>query len=141
MPLKKIAQSHVDHVNPAIVDWALARHTDKNGFFIDTTELPEHLGTLENGLYGPACGDPAVTDSEVTHEKRGQREHTSRMIDKPKRQTRTVTIIGGPYNDEPCVLYTVFGGPVTPKEPNDPFLKEEEKAKSVEFWKDHALAK
>jgi hypothetical protein len=38
-----------------------------------------------------------------------------------------------------CVLYTAFGGPLAPQEPDDPGCKD--RATSAEFWRAHALAK
>jgi hypothetical protein len=37
-----------------------------------------------------------------------------------------------------CILYTAFGGPVTPQEPGDPGCKDVDAA--TKFWADHALA-
>jgi hypothetical protein len=53
-----------------------------------------------------------------------------------------ITVIGGPHLDDPCILYTAFGGPATPKEPGDPSLDGNliELAKSQAFWAEHALA-
>ena len=40
----------------------------------------------------------------------------------------------------PCILYTVFGGPIAPKEPDDPTLTDEQRPESIAFWAEHALA-
>jgi hypothetical protein len=39
----------------------------------------------------------------------------------------------------PCMLYTAFGGPLAPKEPGDPTLKDSEREESEKFWSQHAL--
>lgn len=136
----KHTASHVDHVPAVVVEHVLDRFKDKEAFFIETFELPESLPTLDNALYGPMCGDDSVPESEVRYEPRPGRSNNSRLVDRPIRQTRTVTVIGGAHDGQPCVLFTVFGGPCSPKEPTDPYLKPEEVEKSKEFWAEHALA-
>jgi hypothetical protein len=39
-----------------------------------------------------------------------------------------------------CILYTAFGGPLTPKEPGDAALSGEERQESFKFWSQHALS-
>jgi hypothetical protein len=39
-----------------------------------------------------------------------------------------------------CILYTAFGGPLTPKEPGDATLSGEERQESFKFWSQHALS-
>lgn len=134
-------ESHVDHVPQAVIDFVLDKFLDKNGFFIETFELPDELPTLENALYGPICGDKAIGEVQATYGRRGDRDYESRLIDKPVRQTSICTVIGGPHDGHPCVLYTVFGGPQAAKEVNDPTLKPEEREDSITFWSEHALAK
>ena len=131
--------SHLDHgLSQPQVAWILERFQDKNSFFIETVELPSNLGTVPCGLYGPVMGDQPVPEEEVVYQKRGTREWPSRMVYRPSRQVRTVTVIAGPYEGEPCVLYTAFGGPQAAQEPGDP--KAKDKTASEAFWKDHALA-
>lgn len=38
-----------------------------------------------------------------------------------------------------CIIYTAFGGPLAPQEPDDPGCKDP--AASAAFWREHALAK
>ena len=138
--------SHVDHVPQEVLDWVAEHYADRDvPFFIETITLPDHLPTLENGLYGPLCGDEPVSESDVFYETRANRSGPSRMIDRPKRQTRTVTVIGGKTHEVPsgeCVLFTVYGGPCAPREPYDASItSEEERQRSRDFWRDHALAK
>ena len=52
-----------------------------------------------------------------------------------------MTVIGGPDGDDPCVLYTAFGGPAAPREPWDPSLDEAGWAASLAFWEAHALSR
>jgi hypothetical protein len=142
--LKVHPASHVDHVGSDIIDSVLAKFADRSGFFIESFELPEGQ-TVECGLYGPACGDAPVTDAAVRMEARPGRENLSRLIDLPMRPTRTLTVIAGPTKDEDgtehaCVLYTVYGGPVAPREPTDPTLPDHEREASEAFWAEHALA-
>lgn len=136
--LKLVAESHVDHVPVEVIAFVLEKFKTRDGFFIESFELPAELPALENALYGPVAGDPPVT--EATTEQRPGRSYPSRVVRLPKRESRVCSVIAGPYRDEACVLYTVFGGPPTPKEPTDPSLKEEERAAAVEFWSVHALS-
>lgn len=136
--MKKVAESHVDHVPASVVEWALSRFADRQAFFIETVELPPELPELDNALYGPVCGDLPVADGYMG--QRPGRDYLSRLVARPVRKTRTVTVIAGSHGDEPCVLYTIFGGPVSPKEVNDPTLVEKDREASVKFWAEHALA-
>lgn len=131
------AESHVDHVPEEIVRFVLENFKDRDGFFIETIALPEHLGTVPCGLHGPLMGDPPVPESEVRYQPRGARQYPSRLVNRPVRQVNTLTVITGPHDGRPCVLYTIFGGPTTPQEPADPTCKD--KAASERFWAEHAL--
>jgi hypothetical protein len=116
------------------------RFRDAAEFFIETIELPPELGTVACGLYGPTMGDAPVPSMDATMRVRGTRAHASRTVARPTRQTNRVTIIAGPHGGDPCVLYTAFGGPLAPKEVDDPTLADEARPASIEFWADHALA-
>ena len=131
--------SHIDHVSPEVLKFVLEKFADRNQFFLETIELPEGL-TVSCGLHGPAMGDPPVLEDEVTYRRRGERTWESRIVDRPEVPTRTITVVGGPYEDHPCVLHTVFGGPGAPQEPGDPNLKREHREESVAFWQYHALS-
>lgn len=137
--MKQHADSHLDHgLTPAQVEHVFALFVGRTGFFIETIELPENLGTVPCGLYGPAMGDAPVAEDAVTYRRRGDRAYTSRMlVDHWPRQTTKVTVIAGPHDGQPCVLYTAFGGPVTPQEPGDPTCKDADA--SAKFWAQHAL--
>lgn len=97
----KHKESHMDHgFTKEQWDYIFAKYADRTAFFIDTFELPDHLGTVTNELYGPSCGDAPVLESEVAYEKRGDRAWKSRMVDRPKRPTRFVRVIAGPHKDK-----------------------------------------
>lgn len=136
------AVSHLDHgLGQAVIEWLLKKCEGRSHFFIETFELPPELGTVPCGLHGPALGDEPVPDSECRAEIRGSRTWSSRICDRPVRQVRTVSVIAGPHGDAPCVLYTAFGGPVAPREPGDPNIQsDEERARSIAFWRLHALS-
>jgi len=140
MPLVIHAESHCDHVAPAVVEFVKRRFADRDGFFIETIELPAELGTLECVLYGPLCGDVPIMEHEVQYGRRPGREYRSRLVDRPARRTIKLSVIAGPHAGLPCVLYTVFGGAVSPKEIDDPTLAEQDRERSVAFWSQHALA-
>lgn len=134
-------ESHVDHVPARIIDFILKRFQDRTKFFIDTLTLPEELPELECALYGPAMGDKPVPEADVTYSTRPGRQTRSRLIDRPTRKTRICTVIAGPYSGMECVLFTVYGGPAAPREPDDPGINTEaEREASSSFWKAHALA-
>lgn len=167
--MKKHAESHFDHgLTKAQVDFLMKQFADKAAFFIATIELPESLGTVPCGLFGPLMGDAPIPDGDVTHAPRGKRAWTSRLIDRAPRPSRLVTVIAGPHEEpcwhcdgsgglgawkaripcetcdhgkvkHPCIVYTMFGGPLTPQEPGDPGCKD--LAASTAFWREHALAR
>jgi len=118
--MKKHTDSHVDHgLTEAQLHYLLDRFAGRTSFFLETIELPEELGTVPCGLWGPVMGDPPVEESAVKRERRGSRAWTSRLVARDTRPTRQVTVIAGPHDGQPCVLYTAFGGPATPQEPGD----------------------
>lgn len=136
--MKIVKESHLDHaLSQDVIAFITSKFSEKNAFFIETFELPEELGTVPCGLHGPLMGDAPVADAQLA--KRGERTWDSRLVDRPARQVRTVTVIAGPHGEEPCVLYTAFGGPLTPQEPGDPGCKDVEK--STAFWAEHALSR
>ena len=138
--MKKHTESHVDHgLTAEQLQFLLDRFADRDSFFIETFTLPHKLGTVPCGLYGPVMGDPPISDAEVTHATRGTRAWTSRIIDLPPRQQHEVTVIAGPHEEHACILYTAFGGPLAPQEPDDPGCKDPEA--SVVFWRTHALSR
>jgi hypothetical protein len=143
--------SHLDHaLTDAQIAYILTTFADRDGFFIETITLPVDLGTVPCGLYGPTMGDEPIVDPEgallaligpaVRHAFRAGRSYTSRLCFGRARPSRLLTVIAGPHDGAPCVLYTAFGGPLAPKEPGDPTLKETERAASEAFWNVHALA-
>ena len=112
--------SHLDHgLSTAQVDYLLRLFADRSEFFITTIELPEELGGVLCGLFGPIMGDEPVRQADVTHAPRGDRAYSSRLVERPMRPTNKVTVIAGPHKEHACVLYTAFGGPSAPQEPED----------------------
>lgn len=110
------------------------------GLFIYTRPLPEGAPSVENALYGPKSGDAPVAEADVFYAKRSEDRPESRMIDLPKRLTRTVTVIGV-YAPAGVTVYTVYGGPAAKREPGDKSLSTEaEKQAAIDFWAEHALA-
>jgi len=134
--------SHLDHgLTEEQLEWLLDRYKDRDGFFIDTAEMPEHLGTLPCGLHGPAMGDDPVPEHEVRYVVRDGRAWPSRLCGRPPRQTRLITTVAGPHEGHACLLYTVYGGAGAPREAADPYIEsEEEREASKAFWSEHALS-
>ncbi len=113
-----------------------------SGFFVRSVSMPPDLPPLESGLYGPAAGDPPVAEADIHWTARPGRQWASRMVDKPPRPTNILTVIAGPSapGKDDCILYTVYGGPLAPRELNDPDLRPEDRAEAEAFWAIHALA-
>lgn len=131
--------SHLDHgLSPQAVAYVFSIFGETAERFSVSITLPDWIKEVPCALYGPAVGDPPVPEAEVEYLVRGKRPYKSRIIHRPLRMTREVTVIAGPYDGHPCVLYTAFGGPITPQEPLDPNCKD--RVASEQFWKDHALA-
>lgn len=137
------SDAHLDHgLHESVVAHIAERFADRDAFFVETFELPPELPTAMCALYGPELGDEPVPDSEVVLEVRGTRAGPSRLCSRPPRATRTVTVVAGPHEGEPCVLYTAFGGPPSAREPWDPTLTTPAQvAHSRSFWAKHALAR
>jgi hypothetical protein len=136
---------HADHDVPLeAIGWALARVEDThgfNGFFLTTLTIPSYMTDLTNALYGPASGDPPVPESEVVYLQRTPDRPLSRIVHRPLRPTRLLTVIGVLRADS-AQIYTAFGGPAAELEPGDPALGSDDARflKAAAFWKEHALA-
>jgi len=138
--ITRTADSHVDHgLTEAQLDYVLEHAGDGEGFRIRQVELPPELGTAPCALHGPIMGDEPIDEAEVTYATRGDRKGESRLVTRPARRTATVTVIAGPHEGDPLVLYTAFGGPPTPREPFD--APPEAFAESSVFWAQHALSR
>jgi len=128
----------------------LKTFADRDGFFIETIELPPELGPLSSALYGPEMGDAPVEDGpDVFMGQRQGRDNPTRFIKRVSRPTQRCTVIAGPNKGkdgnviagQECVLYTLYGGPCAPREPGDPTIQtDEERASSEAFWAGHALS-
>ncbi len=142
--MRILPASHVDHVLAAHLRWLEERFRGRTAFFLETVEIPEGLPPLSSALYGPLVGDPPVLEAqaEITYRVRAGRSCASRMIlGRPERPSRLCTVIAGPHEDHPCVLYTAYGGPAAPREPGDTSLATwEEVLAARAFWAEHALA-
>lgn len=136
-------ESHLDHgLTPAHIALIMDRFGPLDFAFTETMWLPEHLPDVPCALYGPCVGDDAVPESEVFYQIRGSRAWSSRMVRRPLRGVRLLSVIAGPSGDVPSILYTAFGGPVAPREPGDPDCQSDHiiHHASVQFWKRHAIA-
>ena len=135
------ALSHLDHgLTTAHLRFLLERYRDRDAFFIETLELPPALAALECGLYGPIMGDAPIAEADVVWRPRADRPYASRLVRRPPRPTRLLTIIAGPHEAFACMLYTSFGGPAAPRELGDPALAGAELEAARAFWAEHALS-
>lgn len=140
--MKITIDSHLDHgLTENHVAWLREHFAGRDVFFLETVELPPDLAPLSCGLHGPLMGDAPVPESECTYVRRGDRPGASRLCDRVPRPTRLVTVIAGPHGNEPCILYTAFGGPQAPRESFDPGLDDAGRAVSEAFWAEHALSR
>lgn len=134
--MKKHKESHLDHaLTEAQIEFILALPADEGKVTVQTVELPAELGTVPCGLYGPTMGDEPVAEGDVTYAVRGERKGSTRLVALPSRPCRKVTVISGPHDGEPCILFTAFGGPQAPREPF-----EDDSEESRDFWSQHALS-
>jgi|10_taG_2_1085330.scaffolds.fasta_scaffold01801_4 hypothetical protein len=140
------ADSHVDHLPAALLALLVERHADlrpESGVLVTTLPIPASW-TGERpvcALWGPAMGDAPIPESDVTYAVRGEREGSSRMIDRLGRPAESITVVIGPHDGAEDVLFTAYAGPEAPREPWDSSISsDEERAASEAFWALHALA-
>lgn len=135
----KITTYHSDHgISESTIRWAIET-IQPTGFFLRTLELPYEHKSVMNALYGPMSGDAPVPESEVHYKKRSSDRPPSRMINRPLRPTRQITIIGVAEGKN-IKVFTAYGGPAAEREPGDPTMSEAEQAAAETFWREHALA-
>ena len=135
--VKKITgMSHLDHgLSERLVKIIAEKYADRQAFFIDTFEIPSDHPTL------PCALIEGVPEFDCFYRQRKGRSTWSRLCRRPPSWSSVVTVVGGPSGDEPCVLYTAYGGKLAPREPGDPGIKtSEEAAESFRFWWNHALS-
>jgi len=132
----KIDESHVDHgLTDEQLEYALSNCHGSSEVLVEQVELPEYLGTVPCGLYGPAMGDAPVAEFDAYYNERPGRDGKSRLVMRPFRRSRTVTVVSGPHNGAVACLYTAYGGPAAPRE-----MFEDDSDESAEFWAEHALS-
>ena len=136
MSITRHADSHLDHnLTDAQIEYILGLSAAEGSVTVQTVLLPDGLGLVPCRLFGPIMGDDPIPESDVTYAKRGDRAGESRLVNRSPRLVRTVTVISGPHDGNPCVLFTAFGGPQAPREPF-----EDDSEESRTFWGQHALA-
>jgi len=133
---------HQDHgitsAQAAHIQERLVVAVTEGGFFIQQVEIPANLGTVPCGLYGPAMGDAPVSDEDVILEARGDRAWQDRLLDKPYRQVGYVQTIGI-RDDSGFTVFTMYGGPLAPQNPEDPTNNDPKGAR--QWWAEHALSR
>lgn len=138
--MKITSDSHTDHaLSPEHVTFIEFVFGTRDAFFIETVAIPPYLPPLPCNLHGPATGGKPIQEAEVVYLRRGERPEASRMVVREPVPTRLLTVIGGPHGNEPCILYTAYGGPLAPREPWDLSLDDEGREESAAFWAIHAL--
>lgn len=132
---------HADHgITDAQMQHVQAQLADTTGFFIRQVSIPAELGSVPCGLYGPSMGDGAVPRDAVKMLKRSDdRPADPILVGFKTRPVDHVQAIGIAEGDE-VKLFTVYGGPLAPRNPNDPSIEtDEERAEAKAFWDAHAL--
>lgn len=108
--------SHLDHnLTAGQLAFIKERFQEREGFFIETFELPKELGTVECILVGPMVGMRPISEDDVEYMVRGNRKTASRMWLGPvngnhfiqptlplrgiptKPAARVITVIAGPH--------------------------------------------
>lgn len=143
MKIEVVPTSHVDHLPPEVLAALLAEVEGEDTVTIAEWTVPAHLPEVKCALYGPTAGDAPVTDDEAFMAARPGRLHRSRLVNRPVRMTRRVTVVSGPYDGHPCVLYSAYGGPpgtVEVEEAERHNLMPAAMAGAKAFWAVHALA-
>jgi|6_EtaG_2_1085325.scaffolds.fasta_scaffold03118_4 hypothetical protein len=131
---------HADHgINQPHLDYIYSEIMKLNveGLFILRIDLPEELGKVSCGLHGPAMGDEPIAEEEVTYKVRGDRAWTDRLVNREPRFVSYVQAIGIRRTPRTVQLFTCYGGPLAPQNPNDPTNQDVDGAKV--FWAEHAL--
>jgi hypothetical protein len=133
----------VHQITPEHIEWLSQQPEVMAAKGPVTLTMPDHLPTLPNSLVGPASGhEPVGSDHPGVYmaNRGGGRTHDSKMMQGEHRPTNMITAIVRPHKETGRpFLITAFGGPLSPKEPNDPSLRDDERASSEEFWSQHAL--
>ena len=132
---------HAHHgISRETLEWALSEICPI-GFFLRTLTLTEEHPDLSNALYGPKSGDAPIAEDDVHRVKRTGDRPPSRMVARPRRATRLLTVIGM-AEGESVTIYTAYGGPAAEREPGDPTVTpgSHEHEVAVTFWAEHALA-
>ena len=131
---------HADHgIAPEQMEYIKGRLEQEapQGFFLREISLPRELGAVRNAMYGPAAGDAPVPESDVSYRPRGDRPWSDRVVSWPARPVDYVQAIGTREGDA-FKLFTVYGGPLAPQNPDDPGCRDVEGARK--FWSQHALS-
>ena len=132
---------HADHgitkEQLAFIQDMVAGPQTNDGFFIQQVVIPQELGTVPCAIHGPVMGDKPVTNEEVVYEARGDRPWKDRLVRRDARQVSYVQVIGI-RDGNSFQLFTIYGGPVAPQNPDDPSNKDIEG--SITFWSQHALS-
>lgn len=140
--------SHLDHnVSVAHLSMIFREMGNCDKFEIRTFDLEYHM-RLTCEIKGPVVGNPPVREDQVTYCQRGDRAGKSRVVNDDSLLVPTfsdkMTVIVGPdesVGSGNVVLYTVYGGPLAPREPWDPTIQDDPAllAESKAFWAEHAL--
>lgn len=130
-----LSEEHLRLIDERLSEW-------DGSFVLIHTQIPEGYPPLPSALYGPAAGDAAITEGQVVYKKRGGRAFPSRLIELPNRPARNMVIVAGPGRGGP-IIYTAYGtqaDSVSPREPWDKSMNDEERAEAEAFWSKHALS-
>jgi len=105
------------------------------------------IKTIKSPHEAPSAIHYHVPESEVFYARRGSRRNLSRLCARPQRMVFEVTIIAGMSQDGVTRVWTAYGGPHAPREPEDSYFvfsdaarKSSEYREAREFWSHAALS-
>lgn len=145
------AASHLDHFpasdRPTVLALAQAQWIAYREGARAFTPLPPLVISWETelsyacDLLGPSTGQAEVLELSAFYGVRPGRRWASRFVRAEPVATNVLTMVVGPHDGHPWVLYTLYAGPAAPREPGDLSLRTmEEIEASRAFWAVHALA-
>lgn len=134
--------SHISHVRPRVRGSALALvealiEEGDASLRVDTVKIRERTPCSLVRRSALAAHEP------VFMAYRGVRRGSTPCVIRGPEIVNVVTVVSGPSPDADGtrVLYTVYGGPPTPREPWDPSLAcdDAKRAEAAAFWDEHAI--
>ena len=124
-------KAHSDATNNLIAE-AIRKVTYTPPFWMNSIDMERTIGK-------DSCVE-VTSEDDVRWICRPGREIKSPVVFNKEPKNTSMFTVGLCTDDDGLVtVFTAFAGLKAPKEPNDPHLKDCERAESEEFWRTHAL--